>query len=64
MMYLPLPFSCPSVGKVAEQLVLSPIVCPLSHRGMGHCVLLAVGTEPWQEKINEVDGAGTHDWCQ
>lgn len=64
IMYLPLPFSCPAVGKVAEHLMLWPIACPLLRRGAGHGVVLAVGTEPWQEKINEVEGAGTHDWCQ
>lgn len=64
IMYLPLPFSCPAVGKVAEHLVLWPIVCPLLRGGVGHGVVLAVGAEPWQEKINEVERAGTHDWCQ
>lgn len=36
---------------------------PLERR-VEHSVLLAVDAVPWQEIINEVEGASMHDWCR
>lgn len=68
IMYLLLPFCCPVCRAGTVCTASGPLRAPWYslplRKGVVHSVLLAMGAVPWQEMINEAEGADTHDWCR